>query len=95
MASVQWTRPGNPLLSILQRSTVQYSAGCGGQHRPAGGVDGVPEETVARHPGAHHAGTAGPGVQPDPDPQPLLRLVAALSQSRLTFIGFYWFWNFE
>ena len=54
--------------------------------RPAGGVDRVPEETVARHPGAHHAGAAGPGVKPDPDPQPLLRLVSALSQSPLSLL---------
>ena len=85
MAWLQWTRPGSPLLSILQRSSaVQCSAVY--IDRPAGGVDRVPEETVARHPGAHHAGAAGPGVKPDPDPQPLLRLVSALSQSRLSLL---------
>ena len=36
---------------------------------PAGGVDGVPKETVARHLDAHNSSHAGPGVETNPDPQ--------------------------
>lgn len=45
---------------------------------PGGGVDGVPEETVARHLDPHHAGAAGACVQTNSDLQLLLGLVADL-----------------
>ena len=45
-------------MSRVQRDTCDVA--------PAGGVDGVPVEAVARHLGPDHAGTHGPGVDPDP-----------------------------
>ena len=46
---------------------------------PAGGVDGVPVEAVARHLGPDHAGTHGPGVDPDPATEEPSARVLALS----------------
>ena len=34
---------------------------------PAGGVDGVAKQAVAGHLESHHGGTAGPGVDTDPE----------------------------
>ena len=38
---------------------------------PAGRVDGVSKQAVAGHLQPHHRGTAGPGVDADPELEPL------------------------
>ena len=45
---------------------------------PAGGVDSVSKQTVARHLQTHHGRTARPCVDPDPQLETLARHVADL-----------------